>query len=135
MKLDHNAINYALVVDTIDWLSSLPSPQHAAAYLNGKRPQLHRDPDQDTTSSAILVFLPGIKEITTLHEMLLYSPSFRSSPARDWVLPIHSTIPPEEQRLVFTKPPKGVRKVVLATNIAETAITIDDVAFVVDTGQ
>ena len=71
----------------------------------------------------------GIKEITTLQELLQQSPAFCRGQARDWVLPIHSTIPPEEQRLVFTRPPKGVRKVVLATNIAETAITIDDVAF------
>jgi hypothetical protein len=61
MKLDHNAINYGLVVETIAWLSSLPSPQHAAAYLNGGRPQQAHDPDQDTTSSAILVFLPVTK--------------------------------------------------------------------------
>ena len=147
MKLDHNAINYTLLVQAIAWLSNLPSPQHAAAYMNGARPQnssssksnpgnMDQNPDQDTTSSAILVFLPGIKEITTLHEMLLTTTqTFRNSPAKDWVLPIHSSIPPEEQRLVFTRPPKGVRKVVLATNIAETAITIDDVAFVVDTGR
>ena len=44
-------------------------------------------------------------------------------------------MPPEDQRLVFQRPPRGVRKVVLATNIAETAITIDDVGFVVDTGR
>ncbi len=142
-KLNHNAINYTLVVETIAWLSTLPSPHHASNYLLGaNKPdysenasELSKESGVDTTSLAVLVFLPGIKEITTLHEMLLASPTFRSSPAKDWVLPIHSTIPPEEQRLVFARPPKGVRKVVLATNIAETAITIDDVAFVVDTGR
>ena len=153
-KIDHGAINYTLVVETIAWLSKLPSPESATEYLNGSKnnrgrgpnkPQLKRGMQQpgsnadadgsDTTSSAILVFLPGIKEITTLLELLQQSPAFRTGQARDWVLPIHSTIPPEEQRLVFKRPPKGVRKVVLATNIAETAITIDDVAFVVDTGR
>ncbi|KAL9178288.1 hypothetical protein ACHAXT_001716 [Thalassiosira profunda] len=146
-KIDHNAINYSLVVETIAWLSKLPSPQSAAEYLNGKKKSRGSSKSQgdatgsgagdstDTTSSAILVFLPGIKEITTLQELLQQSPAFRNGQARDWVLPIHSTIPPEEQRLVFMRPPKGVRKVVLATNIAETAITIDDVAFVVDTGR
>ncbi|OEU15996.1 P-loop containing nucleoside triphosphate hydrolase protein, partial [Fragilariopsis cylindrus CCMP1102] len=117
-KLDHNAIDYDLVVDTIQWLCNLNTGG---------------DSKIDTTSSAILVFLPGIKEITTLQELLVKSTS--SQAAREWILPIHSTIPPEEQRLVFTRPPKGIRKVVLATNIAETAITIDDVAFVVDTGR
>ena len=146
-KLDHNAIDYDLVVDTIQWLCNLKSPLEATNYLNGSKrnntknnnPQQQQknstggDSKIDTTSSAILVFLPGIKEITTLQELLVKSTS--SQAAREWILPIHSTIPPEEQRLVFTRPPKGIRKVVLATNIAETAITIDDVAFVVDTGR
>jgi len=153
-KLDHNAIDYALVVDTIKWLCNLKSPQEASRYLNGfksssinnntKNKQQQQpnnnnnsgadsDSKTDTTSLAILVFLPGIKEITTLQELLVKSTA--SPAAREWILPIHSTIPPEEQRLVFARPPKGIRKVVLATNIAETAITIDDVAFVVDTGR
>ena len=83
----------------------------------------------------MLVFLPGIKEITTLQELFLQYPKFCHEPQRSWVLPLHSTVPPEEQRLVFTRPPPGVIKVVLATNIAETAITVDDVSFVVDTGR
>jgi len=47
-------------------------------------------------------------------------------------LPLHSHVRVEDQRLVFNKSPMDTRKVVLATNIAETSITIDDISFVVD---
>ncbi|KAL1528206.1 hypothetical protein AB1Y20_009565 [Prymnesium parvum] len=77
---------------------------------------------------AILVFLPGIKEITTLYDMLKTSEGIDVR----WLLPLHSTVPAEQQMRAFQRPPQGVRKVVLATNIAETSITIDDVSFVVD---
>ena len=105
-KLDHNAINYQLLCDTIQWLCDLSSPLEAASYLGNasnrqKRAQRNEGDasGNDTTSSAILVFLPGIKEITTLQELLIKST--KSAAAREWILPIHSTIPPEEQRLVF----------------------------------
>lgn len=39
------------------------------------------------------------------------------------------------QKLIFEEPEDGVRKVVLATNIAETSITVDDVVFVLDCGK
>lgn len=39
------------------------------------------------------------------------------------------------QKLIFNKPKDGVRKIVLATNMAETSITINDVVFVIDSGK
>ncbi|KAG5986184.1 hypothetical protein E4U43_005622 [Claviceps pusilla] len=83
-------------------------------------------------SKAILVFLPGIAEIRTLNDMLLGDPRF----AKDWlVYPLHSTIATEDQESAFLVPPQGMRKIVLATNIAETGITIPDVTCVIDTGK
>lgn len=91
--------------------------------------------DTDTYASyskAILVFLPGIAEIRRLHNMLLGHRSF----SQGWyIYPLHSSIATEEQERAFVVPPHGIRKIVLATNIAETGITIPDVTCVVDTGK
>ncbi|PFH62978.1 hypothetical protein XA68_10729 [Ophiocordyceps unilateralis] len=83
-------------------------------------------------SKAVLVFLPGIADIRTLNDMLLGDPRF----AKDWlVYPLHSTIATEDQEAAFLVPSPGLRKIVLATNIAETGITIPDVTCVIDTGK
>ncbi|XP_076061555.1 ATP-dependent RNA helicase Rhau [Oratosquilla oratoria] len=82
---------------------------------------------------AILVFLPGWEQISNLHKMLQSDPSMNS---RNHIfLPLHSLMPTVNQREVFDRPPAGVRKIVLATNIAETSITIDDIVYVVDCGR
>ncbi|KAH9223643.1 ATP dependent RNA helicase-like protein [Leptodontidium sp. 2 PMI_412] len=83
-------------------------------------------------SKAILVFLPGIGEIRQLNDMLAGHPVFS---ANWYVYPLHSTIASEDQEAAFLLPPPGTRKIVLATNIAETGITIPDVTCVVDTGK
>lgn len=83
-------------------------------------------------SKAILVFLPGIGEIRQLNDMLSGDPTF----SQWWyIYPLHSTIASEDQEAAFLVPPAGFRKIVLATNIAETGITIPDVTCVVDTGK
>jgi len=51
------------------------------------------------------------------------------------VYPLHSTLSTAEQIAIFDIPPEGVRKIVIATNIAETSITIEDVVYVVDAGK
>ena len=94
--------------------------------------QIATDPSYADYSKATLVFLPGIAEIRELNDLLTGSPIFQH---HCWVIPLHSTIASEDQQLAFRLPPPGVRKVVLATNIAETGITIPDVTCVIDTGK
>ena len=90
------------------------------------------DNSYSSYSKAILVFLPGIGEIRRLNNLLGGHPSFRHG----WKIhSLHSTIAMEEQESAFSVPPKGTRKIVLATNIAETGITIPDVTCVIDTGK
>jgi hypothetical protein len=83
---------------------------------------------------AVLVFLPGWQEISEVNLLLDTTPPFNNR-SKFLILPLHSGIPSADQRKVLRRPPQGVRKVVLSTNIAETSLTIDDVAFVVDTGR
>ncbi|KAM3834604.1 ATP-dependent DNA/RNA helicase DHX36 isoform 2-T2 [Vipera latastei] len=82
---------------------------------------------------AILVFLPGWDNISTLHDLLVSQVMFKSD--RFVIIPLHSLMPTVNQTQVFKKTPPGVRKIVIATNIAETSITIDDVVYVIDGGK
>ena len=81
---------------------------------------------------AILMFMPGhdeiVRTVAALAERGVQGP-------QHVVLPLHSSCSSREQRAVFKNPPPGVRKVVVATNIAESSITIDDVVFVVDSAR
>ncbi|XP_060186851.1 DExH-box ATP-dependent RNA helicase DExH6 [Lycium barbarum] len=83
---------------------------------------------------AILVFLPGWEDINRTRERLKASHYF-NDPSKFSVIALHSMVPSVEQKKVFRRPPPGCRKIVLSTNIAETAITIDDVVYVIDSGR
>uniref|UniRef100_UPI00398F87C7 ATP-dependent RNA helicase DHX29 n=1 Tax=Pristiophorus japonicus TaxID=55135 RepID=UPI00398F87C7 len=83
---------------------------------------------------AVLVFLPGLAHIQQLHELLTTDKRFQDR-KRYKVIALHSILSSQDQAAAFTVPPPGVRKIVLATNIAETGITIPDVVFVIDSGK
>lgn len=51
------------------------------------------------------------------------------------VLPLYSILPTEQQMKVFQTPPEGTRLVVVATNVAETSLTIPGIRYVVDCGR
>ncbi|KAL9104716.1 MAG: hypothetical protein Q9163_000394 [Psora crenata] len=83
-------------------------------------------------SKSVLIFLPGIAEIRRLNDMLLGHPSLKRQCD---IFALHSTIATEEQERAFVVPTHGMRKIVLATNIAETGITIPDITCVIDSGK
>ena len=118
-RIDETRINYDLIVSLLNYV------------CNNSETQQKNDIPED---GAILIFLPGMAEIRRLNDQILSDRNF-SDTAKFLVYPLHSTISSENQSMVFDIPPKGVRKIVLATNIAETGITIPDVTVVIDTGK
>lgn len=92
-------------------------------------PEVAGDGD-DAVVGAVLCFLPGWAEIKAVNERLEDGPHSGTM----WVLRLHSMLEKEQQQLVFDRAPEGKVKVILATNIAESSVTIDDVRVVVDAG-
>ncbi|XP_016165954.1 DExH-box ATP-dependent RNA helicase DExH5, mitochondrial isoform X2 [Arachis ipaensis] len=89
---------------------------------------------EDERPGAVLVFMIGWDDISALKEKLLLHPLLGDQ-SRVLLLICHGSMASSEQRLIFEEPEDGVRKIVLATNIAETSITINDVVFVLDCGK
>ena len=97
--VDESVINYELIAELLEHIC-----------LNNEE-------------GAILIFLPGIGEITKAIEELYKKELFQSS--KTVIYPLHSSLSTAEQTAIFEVPPEGVRKIVVATNIAETSITIE----------
>ncbi|EHY6750701.1 ATP-dependent helicase HrpB [Salmonella enterica] len=81
-------------------------------------------------NGSLLLFLPGVGEIQRVHEHLA------SRVGSDVLLcPLYGALSLEAQRKAIVPAPAGMRKVVLATNIAETSLTIEGIRLVVDSAQ
>ncbi|KAJ3309189.1 low-affinity phosphate transporter [Boothiomyces sp. JEL0838] len=101
-RMDHRKINFELLTELILYI--------------------HENEDE----GAILVFLPGLYEITTMESFIKQLDSDLE------VFILHSNIDVGEQTKVFLPVTSG-RKLVLSTNIAETGVTIPDIVYVIDT--
>ncbi|KAG4070863.1 hypothetical protein HA402_011089 [Bradysia odoriphaga] len=89
---------------------------------------------QGTRSGDILVFLTGQDEIETVFDSLEHHSTKHRNSLEMIVVPCYGTLPFEEQQKIFDATPPGYRKIVLATNVAETSVTIDGIVFVIDCG-
>eukprot|EP01147_Barroeca_monosierra_P003601 gene3601-6193_t len=94
--------------------------------------QIHRSEDDH---GGILVFLTGQDEIESIERML--QDAIKTMPKelpKLMICPMYGALAPQEQLMAFAAPPENTRKVVLATNIAETSITIQNIKYVIDPG-
>ncbi|KAJ8708441.1 hypothetical protein PYW07_010566 [Mythimna separata] len=87
--------------------------------------------DKTQKEGAILVFLPGWSDIKLTKQLL---DEHYGQSSMHMILPVHSRLSTSDQVKMFSTPSRGVRKIVLATNVAETSITIPDVVYVIDSG-
>ncbi|EFA84360.1 DEAD/DEAH box helicase [Heterostelium album PN500] len=108
-KMDQKRINHDYI-------------QHLICYLVRKEVK---------AGKSILVFVPGFSDILQIINGLNGSADSNLM----WLLPLHSSLTPKDQQRVFERAPASKTKIIVATNIAETSITIDDIGIVVDTGR
>lgn len=135
---------YPVKMHFLEDIEHLPNIQRYKTYVNrrhdedeidklsvdyGKVAQIIKWISTHKPSGAILCFLPGWNDIVTVQSMLEDISIYTGN---HLVLPMHSKISHNEQRKIFEHTPAGVRKIILATDIAETGITVSDVVYVVD---
>ncbi|MBO6610327.1 ATP-dependent helicase HrpB, partial [Altererythrobacter sp.] len=106
----------------IEWLGSKPDLRIEDAMSDAVM-QAWREQQGD-----ILAFLPGVSEIERVRERL--ESRLPDAP----ILPLHGQVQPAEQRAAIRRNAEGRRRIVLATAIAETSLTLDGVSMVVDSG-
>lgn len=82
----------------------------------------------------ILVFMTGQEDIEITCDVIAERLTQLDSPPKLAILPIYSQMPADLQAKIFDKAEGGARKVIVATNIAETSLTVDGIMYVVDAG-
>ncbi|XP_034274448.1 ATP-dependent RNA helicase TDRD9 isoform X2 [Pantherophis guttatus] len=107
---------YKVAVALIQWFDELETKE------NGDR-----NLEFVSERGSVLVFLPGLAEITYLLELFTNMVHRRLQ-----VYPLHSSVTLEEQNNVFLAPVPGYRKILLSTNIAQSSVTVPDVKYVID---
>ncbi|HEX2167932.1 MAG TPA: ATP-dependent helicase HrpB [Longimicrobiales bacterium] len=113
----------AHAVDTI--YLARPVEGHIEAAVASRVARAHDQHEGD-----ILVFLPGVAEIRRTADHL----SHADLPTSTTVIPLYGDLPQGEQDRAISPSPPGHRKIVLATSIAETSLTIEGIRIVVDSG-
>ncbi|XP_063818252.1 ATP-dependent RNA helicase DHX29 isoform X2 [Pseudophryne corroboree] len=118
--------------------------RHAVLYMNPNKINLDlvlellvfldKSAQYRNVEGAVLIFLPGLADIQQLYDLLSSDKRFHDR-RRYKLIALHSILSSQDQAEAFVLPPAGTRKIVLATNIAETGITIPDVVFVIDAGR
>ena len=128
----------------------------AACYIEGRqypvRIMYSQEPVQDFVDAAlrtifqihykepmpgdILVFLTGQATVESLEKLVKeYALGMSPEVPKILVLPLFAALPQSAQQRVFQAAPPAVRKVIIATNIAETSVTVSGVRFVIDCGK
>lgn len=92
--------------------------------------QIHLQPEEGD----ILIFMPGQEDIEVTCEVLTERLTDLDSAPPLTVLPIYSQLPADLQAKIFQRAPPGQRKCIVATNIAETSLTVDGIMYVIDSG-
>ncbi|XP_018589914.1 3'-5' RNA helicase YTHDC2 isoform X2 [Scleropages formosus] len=90
---------------------------------------------QTSEDGAVLIFLPGYDEIVVLRDCILYDDKRFDCSQRFQIFTLHPNMQSSDQKEVLKCPLPGIRKIILSTSVAETSITVSDVAFVIDSGM
>jgi HrpA-like RNA helicase len=108
-RVNEEILNFDLIEDVLHILLIEPMRNETLVAPEGA----------SLAEGSVLCFLPGFGEIRSLTERLEANRNFGNKELFD-IIPMHSTLSPQDQRRAFLKPRRGVRKLILATNIAET---------------
>lgn len=115
--------------DVVDAQYQLDYVERAVA----KTLEIHKE-DRDNLGDILVFLTSGLETEKAMKSLQSQLPKDFSGPKAN-VLQLHGRLPPEEQRRAFEPTPPGCRKIVFATNVAETSVTIPGVRFIVDTGM